>query len=182
MSTIEGLLRKYQDVAGWPWDRTLAGPQRVWFLHYEAVQERRMRLRIPDFAGATISAGRAWEEFDLSDQFARWMGRHEYREEYFHHPEDLDLALQDFEEFTASNVRSLLTAPSVGDNTVVALYGALSLFGLMRTSALVEAVAPSIQGRLLVFFPGEREGNNFRFLGVRDGWNYQALSITAEEE
>ena len=182
MSTIEALLRRYQEVVSWPWDRTLAGPQKVWFIHYEAEQERRLRLRLPDFEAATKNAGHGWVGVDLTDSFARWMTTHDYRDEYFEHPEDMAPALEEFGEHVAAEVRAALASPETGDNAVVAVHGVLSLFGLMRTSALVEAVAPSILGRLLVFFPGEREGNNFRFLGVRDGWNYQALSITAEGE
>ena len=36
-------------------------------------------------------------------------------------------------------------------------------------------------GRLLVFFPGEVEGNNYRLLDARDGWNYLATPITADK-
>jgi len=35
-----------------------------------------------------------------------------------------------------------------------------------------------IAGRLLVFFPGEHEGNSYRLLDARDGWNYLAIPIT----
>lgn len=182
MSTIDALLRRYQDVVSWPWDPTLAGVQKVWFIHYEAEQERRLRLRLPDFESATRHAGHGWVGVDLTDSFARWMAAHDYRDAYFEHPEDIEPALEEFGEQVAGEVLAALASPEANSNAVVAVHGLLSLFGLMRTSTLVEVVASSIRGRLLVFFPGEREGNNFRFLGVRDGWNYQALSITAEEE
>jgi len=42
-------------------------------------------------------------------------------------------------------------------------------------------VESSIRGRLLVFFPGEYENNNYRLLDARDGWNYLAVPITARE-
>ena len=45
----------------------------------------------------------------------------------------------------------------------------------------MEAVTDCIGGRLLVFFPGEREGSNYRLLDARDGWNYLATPITAQE-
>jgi hypothetical protein len=32
----------------------------------------------------------------------------------------------------------------------------------------------------MIFFPGEREGNTYRFLGARDGWDYLAVPILAE--
>lgn len=182
MSTVEALLHRYQEVVGWPWDQTLAGPQKVWFVHYEAEQERRLRLHLPEFEAATRAAGHGWVGVDLSDCFARWLASHEYRDAYFEHPEDMEPALYEFAEQLAEQIVAVLQSPKADRETVVALYGAISLFGLLRTSALVDAVAPHARGRLLVFFPGEREGNNFRFLGIRDGWNYQALSITAEGE
>ena len=47
---------------------------------------------------------------------------------------------------------------------------------------LMEAVTDRVRGRLLVFFPGEREGSNYRLLDARDGWNYLAVPITIPEE
>jgi hypothetical protein len=44
---------------------------------------------------------------------------------------------------------------------------------------VVAAVANNIPGRLLVFFPGEYDQNNYRLLDARPGWNYQAVPITA---
>ena len=58
------------------------------------------------------------------------------------------------------------------------------MFGLgdhVRVSALIERVQDEVKGRLLVFFPGEVEGNNYRLLGAKDGWNYLATLITAEK-
>ena len=52
----------------------------------------------------------------------------------------------------------------------------------MKVSALLNAVNDAIAGRLLVFFPGEHEGNSYRLLDARDGWNYLATPITAEQE
>ncbi len=67
-------------------------------------------------------------------------------------------------------------------NGVVALLGAGTLFGLgdaPKVSALLNAVNDTIAGRLLVFFPGEHEGNRYRLLDARDGWNYLATPIKA---
>ena len=41
-----------------------------------------------------------------------------------------------------------------------------------------EEVIHDIQGRLLLFFPGEFDNNNYRLLDARDGWNYLAVPIT----
>jgi hypothetical protein len=43
-------------------------------------------------------------------------------------------------------------------------------------------VQDRVAGRLLVFFPGQREGNNYRLFDARDGWNYLALPIEARED
>jgi hypothetical protein len=43
-------------------------------------------------------------------------------------------------------------------------------------------VENTIQGRLVVFFPGEFENANYRLLDARDGWNYHAIPITLHEE
>lgn len=47
---------------------------------------------------------------------------------------------------------------------------------------LVDRLAPMVEGRLLVFFPGSYENNNYRLLDGYDGWNYLAVPITADKE
>jgi hypothetical protein len=39
-------------------------------------------------------------------------------------------------------------------------------------------VEGDIRGRLVIFFPGEYDSNNYRLLDARDGWNYLAVPIT----
>jgi hypothetical protein len=180
MSTVEGLVRAYERFVRLPWDPSLAGPQKVWFALYEPAQERRLRLRVEQFETATKAAGHGWALVDLTDAFAQWMGEQDYRDAYFEQPDLLDLALQsEFTDYVTNQVTAVLTAPAVDANTVVAMTGLASLFGLIRASALLEAVAPAIRGRLLVFFPGQREGANYRLLDARDGWNYLAVPIEA---
>lgn len=180
MGKIEALCDAYDKQVRLRWDPTLAGPQRVWFLVYSPDQERRLRLRLPLFETATIGAGHKWRHVDLTTAFARWMSDHEYREAYFASPERLELALKDFGRFVADEVRDHLKASGVDDQTVVAILGIASLFGLTRVSELVQEVVPFVRGRLLVFFPGQLEGSNYRLLDARDGWNYLAVPITAE--
>ncbi|MBM3127997.1 MAG: DUF1788 domain-containing protein [Chloroflexi bacterium] len=181
MSEIDDLIHEYEDVARLPWDRTLAGAQKVWFAIYEPSQERRVRLRIHDFEVATRNAGHAWALVDLTDAFAKWMSQHKYREAYFEQPEDMELALQGFAGYAAKLVQDTLTSPEVGEDAVVAVLGIGSLFGLTRASVLFETVAPFVRGRLLGFFPGRHEGSNYRLLDARDGWNYLAIAITAKD-
>ena len=65
---------------------------------------------------------------------------------------------------------------------MVALSGVASLFGLIKVKQVVERVASDVTGRLLVFFPGRYENNNFRLLDGYDGWDYHAFVITADKE
>ena len=182
MNDIELLAQAYERFCKLPWDKSLAGPQKVWFAIYEPTQERRLRLHVPDFEMATIRAKHTWRLLDITDSFAHWMAGHEYHEAYFEQPDDMGLALDDYAQYVANEVKGALEAPGIDDNTVVAILGVGSLFGLARSSTLFEAVAPFIRGRLLAFFPGQREGSNYRLLDARDGWNYLAVPITATDE
>ena len=123
--------------------------------------------------------GHKWRLCDLTDVFADWMAAQEYRDSYFESPEDLESAMADFLEFAADRLRQVLA--SSDRNTVVAALGVATLFGFVRVSELMEEVKDAIVGRLLVFFPGEYEANNYRLLDARDGWNYLAVPITASE-
>lgn len=179
MNEIERLLKAYDQFVRIPWDRSLAGAQKVWFALYDPAQERRLRMRIPDFATATQNAGHGWVVFDLTDSFAHWLAAHDYRDAYFEDPEAMDLALEDFATLVAAQLVALLTDPAVNDQTVVAVVGLASLFGLIRASKLLRMVDAHIRGRMLVFFPGQHDGSNYRLLDARDGWNYLAIPITA---
>jgi len=68
-------------------------------------------------------------------------------------------------------------------DSVVALIGVGSLFGLARVSKVVEGIQDAVQGRLLVFFPGEHhpENHTYRLLDARDGWNYLAVPLLASD-
>jgi hypothetical protein len=135
-----------------------------------------------DFQNATLHADHKWFPHDVTDSFANWMAGQEYRDAYFESPADMQMALDDFVHHAIASLNTTLRADSVDSNTLVAVYGLASLFGLMRASRLIEAVAPHVRGRLVVFFPGERVGVNYKLLCARDGWNYRAIPITAQEE
>src|SRR5207237_10009889 len=125
-------------------------------------------------------ARHSWSLIDLTTSFERWMAKHPYRDEYFESPDLLGPALPAFfDDAVAETRRQLEMSP--GRDSVVGLLGAGSLFGLggaVRVPALLNAVNDAIAGRLLVFFPGEYEGNSYRLLDARDGWNYLATPIT----
>lgn len=184
MGQIERLIQNYDARVSLPWERNLAGPQRVWFAVYNKAEERRLRRRLDEFEISTRRATHGWLNLDLTDAFAGWLSQHEYRDGYFENPEHLEgesAAMDDFRESVTRQVIAALTSPQADESTVVALYGVAGLFGFMKTSELVSRVEACIRGRLLVFFPGEHENNTYRFLDAREGWNYLAVPITAEE-
>lgn len=180
MSKVEALQQEYERFVRLPWQASLAGPQKVWFVLYPPTEERRLRARLGAFELATQNAGHGWELMDITDGFARWMAEQEYRESYFADPEFLDLYLPAFTEVLAEQVKTTLHRR--GESEVVALLGVGALFGIARVSELLQQVTPAIAGRLVVFFPGERDGNSYRLLDARAGWNYLAVPITGREE
>lgn len=183
MSEIETLANKYERQVRLPWVVNLPPPQRVWFLIYDKNEERRLRPRLGDFEARTQNARHGWKLVDLTNAFADWMAGHDYREAYFEasfdQPEAMQMALADFADHAVEQVASALSAPEVDDQTVVAVVGVASLFGLVRASDLLPRLEPLIRGRLIVFFPGEHSGPNYRLLDARDGFNYHALPISA---
>ena len=183
MGRIDRLAERYERYISLPWEKDLAGAQRVIFVVYDKTDERRLRARKTLFELATKDAGHRWIECDLTDAFAEWMTTIEYRESYFESPEDLDLKLEeDFLEHTVIRVRTVLEAPEADDGSVVALLGIASLFGFIRVSEVMRAVERDVRGRMVVFFPGEYVDNNYRLLDARDGWNYLAVPITLQED
>lgn len=178
-SKIDGLVKQYAKLVRLPWERHVAGEQRVWFAVYDKTDERRLRYQLQEFEAETTLAGHTWREVDLTDAFARWMGNFPYKEAYFADPGEVERLMPEFQQSIVERVRSEFAK---GDqNTVVALKGVACVYGLLMVSNVVAAVSDKVPGRLLVFFPGEREGNNYRLLDARDGWNYLALPITAHE-
>lgn len=183
MARIEDLAEHYGRHIATPWQRTVAGAQRVVMVVYDKELERTLRARTLAFETATREAGHEWREVDLANAFAEWMATDDYREEYFAAPDDLQLKLDaEFPEFVAERLRAALRDSGVTPNTVVGVFGAGSLFGLARISQILRMIETEIKGRLVVFFPGHFENNNYRLLDARDGWNYLAVPITAHSE
>ena len=178
-SRIARLLQNYERHASVSWPTTLAGVQKVWFAVYEKTDERRLRFRIDEFETATIRSGHAWKLVDITDAFPKWMAAHEYRDSYFASPELLESAYDDFRDYVVEKIRAELAGSD--ENTVVGVLGVGSLFGFTKVSEVVTGVQSEIRGRLLVFFPGYHEGNTYRLLDARDGWNYMAVPITSQE-
>ena len=177
MGKIEELAAKYERHIRAPWQRTVAGAQRVLIVVYDKELERAFRARKGEFEQRTAGAGHGWVEHDCTRSFAEWMASDEYRDAYFESPGDLDMKLEDeLVDSIVQPLRELLR--SSDDTTVVAVTGVASLYGFAHISEVIRAVEPDIRGRLAVFFPGSKDGNNYRLLDARNGWNYLAYGIT----
>jgi hypothetical protein len=179
MGRIEDLVSSYKEHISAPWLKNLAGAQKTIFVVYPKVDERRMRARLELFEIATKEASHPWLLFDFTQTFAHWMAATEYREAYFEEPQDLAIKLEtDFLPYAATQLRQVLTDSKADEGTVVAAYGVASLYSFTKVSLVLKEVEQDIRGRLVLFFPGEFDNNNYRLLDARDGWNYLAVPIT----
>lgn len=176
-SRLNRLLHNYQNHISVPWQTGLAGVQKVIFVVYDKTDELRFRAHLTEFEIATTNAQHGWCEIDISNAFPEWMATLDYKESYFESPEDIETTLDDFMQELVEKMRVQIAATDI--NTVIAIVGVGTLFGYAKASDLVNKIATYVPGRLLIFFPGEFENNNYRLLDARDGWNYQAVPITA---
>jgi hypothetical protein len=185
-SKVAKLASAYRQHLTVPWQAGLAAIQRVIFAVYDKADELRLRANVDEFALVTQQAGKQWLLLDVTNAFPEWMASQEYRDAYFESPEDLaGYQTGELTEFIAdlnAKLKSRISAEA-GPDTVVALLGVGTLFGLVRVSSVVEGIKEAVQGRLLVFFPGEHhpENHTYRLLDARDGWNYLAVPLLAQD-
>ena len=180
MGRIEQLVRSYGKHIAVPWQQGTAPAQRVIMCIYDERYEPVLRAKIDEFNLATTRTGHDWEQFDLSDSFARWLAEQRYAESYFKNPHLLGELAHKFVDYLAERFSAFIEERSPTSNTVISLTGVGSLFPLIKANELVERFAPLVPGRLLVLFPGTMVGNNYRLLDAYDGWDYLATSITAD--
>jgi hypothetical protein len=181
VSKLKRLIQSYERFIRAPWRDDVAAAQRVIFCVYDPVEERALRAKIEEFELTTGAAGHGWRLFDLTDTFALWLSSQRYAQKYFDSPELLANLLPKYRTFLAERFTEFLRETDADHDTVVAIAGVGSLFGLCKVKDVVDAFAPHIRGRLLVFFPGSFENNNYRLLDGYDGWNYLAVPITADQ-
>lgn len=181
MSKIDDLLAAYKKQVSLPWTDLLSPQEKVWFCVYDPSQERRLRKQMDAFAIVTEESGHKWLSRDVTDLYDQWLAANEYHDEYFKNPSNLKYEENAFLEYFSDRVGKL--TESAESSTVIAMIGIGTLYGIMRVSKVVEHFIKAIPvpGRLLVFFPGQRDGKNYRLLRARDGWNYLATPIEAEE-
>jgi hypothetical protein len=179
MGKIEDLAANYERHLSVPWQRSVSGAQRVMLLIYDKELERTLRARLGEFEIKTKGAGYDWLQHDCTATFSKWLSNDEYREAFFESPESLAMKIEgEFKDHIVDGLREDLR--SANDKTVVALTGVASLYPFAHISEIISAVEPDIKGRLILFFPGAKDGNNYRLLDARDGWNYLAIGITAQ--
>lgn len=176
---IDQLIEIFEKVVNEPWSSGLSGSERVWFLVYDPAEQRKIDLRLGDFGTITIRAGKKWDEISLKGCFPSWMASHDYKEEYFANPEYIvDQLEAEFIPYAAQFLKNKLDNLEQDKDTVVAIRDISSLFGFARISEILKSCDKNFKGRLLIFFPGEFEQNQYRLLDARDGWDYLARPIT----
>lgn len=180
MNRVRRLLSSYAKFIVVPWRDDAAPAQRVVFCVYNEEDELRLRACIEEFEIATRETGHDWFLFNLTDTFAEWLTGQRYVESYYRKPELLGTLLPKYLDVITEHFTQFLKATGADANSVVALQGVGSLFGLLKMKLVVEKLAPFVEGRLVVFFPGTFENNNYRLLDGYDGWNYLAIPITTD--
>lgn len=178
-SKVDNLLMAFEKVISQKWVGTVSGRERIWFLIYDPNEQRKISLRIDDFETATKKAGKRWIKISVKKCFPDWMSNHEYHREYFSDPSSIvDQLETEFKDYVCDFLTNAIVEAKIDDNTLIVLEDVGSLFGLVRFSDILNNINTSLKGRLLVFFPGEFDKNNYRLLSARDGWNYLARPIT----
>jgi hypothetical protein len=186
MSRIDQLVQSYRRHAEIPLKQNVTAAERTWFVVYSPEEERRLRCRVAEFEIATRDCGLFWHEIDLSRAFGMWLDTFDDAEErasILATPSIAeDYARPGFHDYMSCMIRKAVAAAPASEveRTVFALTGLMELYDFIHVSEVMDAVGKDARGVLLVFFPGEREENTYRFLGARTGWDYLATPITAD--
>jgi len=138
---------------------------------------------LDEFEILTKQAGHPWLRIDLRGKFAEWIASVDpgERADWFRNPDDVDLyARTEWKGRLMDFFLSEIARAGAPAKTVFALTGLMDLYDYLHVSDLLEGLEQLCPGFLLVFFPGEKEGNNYRFLDARIGWNYLAIPILSE--
>jgi hypothetical protein len=182
VSRVKQLIQSYGSHIAIPWRSDAAAAQRVIFCVYNENEELRLRAKVEEFELLTRQAQHGWALFDMTNTFAEWLAAQRYAKSYYEKPHVLSPLLPKYLAYITENFSSFLESKQVDENTVVALMGVGSLFGFLKVKEVVDKLAPKVKGRLLVFFPGSYENNNYRLLDGYDGWNYLAVPLTSDKE
>lgn len=186
MARIDDLLASYRRRVSLPPQKNLPLSQRMWFVVYAPEEERRMVNRITDFELVSRDRGWGWQRLDLAGAFADWMDTFdpEERENCLAEPDIVEnYADPGFVAFLTERLsQAMQSIPATeAEQTIFAISGLMDLYDFVHVSEVLEPLDSHFQGIVVLFFPGEREGNTYRFLGARTGWNYLAVPILPEE-
>lgn len=182
MNRIDRLQAAYGKHIRVPWRDDASPEERVIFCVYNETNELILRARLTDFETETTKANHLWLNFDFTDTFALWLSQQRYRESYYRKPDLIAPALESYSRWLTGQFSEYVEKHQADSNTVVALTGVGALFGILKVRDVISECAPRVKGRLVVFFPGNYENNNYRLLDAYDGWNYLAVPITADTE
>ncbi len=172
---ISSLLKNYESHISLPWSKMISPEERSVFVIYKPEDELKLRARVGEFELASIKYNHSWTLLDVTDSFADWLAGQDYAEAYFEDPEYLSANYEYFAKELVDQLAQQVAGQT--DQAVIALLGCGTLFGIASVSDLVKALAAQLSGRLIVFFPGEQEGNTYRLLDAKNGWGYLATSI-----
>lgn len=188
MTRLDQLLTSFRKHVALPLKSGLPLSQRVWFVVYPPEEERRLQPRLPEFELATKDEHLEWTQLSLEGAYVEWLATFEddARDTCLATPAILesDSYSEGFLRIIKDRIKRKIdsVSPESRSRTVFAVTGVMELFDFVHVSAVVESLDSDFTGILLVFFPGEREGNTYRFLGARDGWDYLAIPILAEHD
>ncbi len=177
---LSKLLHSFENHISVQWSPYVSAEERAIFVVYHKEDELKLRYRITEFELASKQSGHDWQLLDVTAAFAEWMADQDYKEAYFEDPEYLDSNYSYFAEDLTEKLKAKFRGKQ-NENSVVALLGCGALFGFASVSGLVKEIAKEVQGRIVIFFPGEHYENTYRLLDARDGWGYQATAITAAQ-
>jgi hypothetical protein len=180
LNNVDRLKTAYSKHIHVPWRSDTSPEERVIFCVYNENDELRLRSRIDEFAIETRNAGHDWNSFDFTDTFAVWLANQKYGSQYFERPNLMMSAINGYRDYLLQKFEAFLRDSNADANSVVALTGVGSLFGFLKVNDVIASFSPQVAGRLIVFFPGNYENNNYRLLDAYDGWNYLAVPITTD--
>ena len=185
MNKVDSLIESYKRHISMPYRKEKSLTQRTWIAVYPPEEELRLRIKLDEFEILTKDNGYDWKAIDLMDAIADWLDSLDKRKKQECLADDMDTAETADPLFKRYLVKAIENA--IGkqnavdcDKTVFAITGTMGIYDLTFISDVFEDLHKDTPGSLLLFFPGEKEGNIYKFLNARKGWNYMAVPILTE--
>ena len=132
MSRIKRLIKTFDKFISVPWRDDAAAAQRVVFCVYHETEERALRTKIDEFELVSRQAGHDWFHHDLTNTFAEWLASQRYAKSYFNKPKLLATIYPKYLEYVALDFERKIVELENAQNSVVAISGVGSLFGLIK--------------------------------------------------